>query len=142
MEDIISGVSKIDNAFQMYIVYSAYDQYDQLKPLFDQHGYAFLPTDGNKTFYVDGEALEELTTDQFYAIQAHEIAHFVLKHTGHYTEEQEKEADVAGVAILNKLGFKGAAKALEDRAIAAYGAENLSLKSKQLELLKQYLTTK
>lgn len=142
MEDIIQGTSKIDNTFKMLIVYPTYEKYDEMEPLFKQHGYAFLPTDGNKMFFVDGKALEDLSTDQFHAIQAHEIAHFVLKHQGHYTEDQEREADVAGVIILNKLGYSNASTTLEDRAIGLYGKDNLTLKTPQLTLLKTYLNTK
>jgi len=138
-QDIINGTSKIDSTFKMIIVYPTYAKYDQMESLFKQHGYAFLPADGTKTFYVDGQAIEKLSKDQFYAIQAHEIAHFVLKHKGHYTVDQEREADVAGVVILNKLGYKEAAKVLQQRAVHLYSKGKLTLKADQVKILQAYL---
>ena len=94
-----------------------------------------------KVMYIDGQAIEDLSKDQFYAIQAHEIAHHILKHKGHYTADQEREADVAGIAILQHLQYNLASKALEDRAIQSYGRTNLSLKPQQLALLKAYTSS-
>jgi len=138
-QDIIAGVSNIDKQFKMMIIYRSHPKYKHFEPFFKQHGYAFLQIPAN-TIWIDGQAIESLSKDQFLAIQAHEIAHSVLQHKGHYTAVQEREADVAGIAILNALKYDKASKILKDRAVQAYGQSNLTLHKQQLAKIKQYIT--
>ena len=127
MKGIISGKSKIDKSFKMFIVYPECGDYNTVfKPLFTSHGIGFL-IPGKKQMYIDGVQMENLTKDHFLAIQAHEISHYKLKHEGNYSEENELEADVEGYKILVDMNHKKAAQILRQRIKDFYGNKGLKM---------------
>lgn len=139
MKGIIGGKSKIDSSFKMFIVYPEYGDYNSVfKPIFNSHGIGFL-IPGKKQMYIDGPQMENLTKDHFYAIQAHEIAHYNLKHKGGYTEENELEADIEGYKILISKKYKKAAEILKQRILDFYGEEALKkIDESSMKYVKTY----
>lgn len=125
MEGIVAGKSEIDKSFKMFVIYADANDYNSVyKPIFNSHGLGFL-IPGKKQMYIDGEALEELTYDHLLAIQAHEIAHYRLKHKGSYSEKQELEADVEGYKILVDGNHDMAALILRQRIEDHYGKKGI-----------------
>lgn len=124
MKGVVASKSQIDSAFKLFVVYSDYEKYDVFLPLFNQHGHGFMEP-GKKNIWIDGESLENLTMDHLLAIQAHEIAHYKLKHKGEYSMKQEIEADVEGYKILKKLGHLDAAELLKARIKEMGGSKEL-----------------
>jgi len=124
MKGVVASKSQIDSAFKLFVVYSDYEKYDVFLPLFQSHGHGFMEP-GKKNIWIDGESLEDLTMDHLLAIQAHEIAHYRLKHRGEYSMKQEIEADVEGYKILNKLGHIEAAELLKARIKEIGGSKAL-----------------
>jgi len=127
MKGIVAGKSAIDKSFKMFVIYSDAENYSSVfKPIFDSHGLGFL-IPGKKQMYIDGESLEDLTYDHLLAIQAHEIAHYRLKHKGNYSEKQELEADVEGYKILVDGGHDMAAVILRQRIEDHYGKKGIKM---------------
>jgi hypothetical protein len=143
--DALQWNSIVDPAFKTQIIYpnnpafkKMYDNY--FKPL----GLAFLhfPT---MTVFIDGQEFikDGYTTSHIYAVEAHEIAHYILKHDmSAPSKEQEMAADVAGIQILNFLDHQVAKNLLITRFTSLYtgdySIEN-NLSPKEQELLKSYL---
>jgi len=76
------------------------DDYDDLKPYFDQYGYGFLIPE-KKLIVLDGEYLVKNPSSELLKfIEAHEIAHVLLGHTGPRNDEDELEADLGAYLLL------------------------------------------
>jgi len=118
MEDasVISYRSKIDNRFQIFVVYKEYEHYDTIKEMLDRCNDSIAALQVNTTnIYIDGESIEELTAEQMLAIEAHEIAHYQLKHPAGVSEDLEIEADLFAISLLELDGYFEAAKYLKQR---------------------------
>jgi len=118
MEDsaIISYRSKIDSQFQVFVVYKDYEKYDIIKEMLERCNGSLAALQVNTTnIYIDGEAIEELSADQMLAIEAHEIAHYRLKHPAGLSEDLEIEADLFAISLLELDGYFEAANYLKDR---------------------------
>lgn len=132
MKGIVAGKCEIDKSFKMFVVYADNENYDSVfSPIFKSHGLGFL-IPGKKQMYIDGESLEDLTYDHLLAIQAHEIAHFRLKHKGNYSEKQELEADVEGYKILIDRNYTEAAIILRQRIEDHYGKKGIKMLDEHL----------
>jgi phosphopantetheine adenylyltransferase/Zn-dependent peptidase ImmA (M78 family) len=83
------------------VAFKNYKNYFQLKPLFDEHGYGFYyPKD--KIIILNGERFVNSNLDfkDLKFVEAHEITHLLLGHTGPYSEEDEMDADLGAYILL------------------------------------------
>jgi phosphopantetheine adenylyltransferase len=83
------------------VAFKNYENYKILKPLFDKHGYGFYyPKD--KTIIINGEDFigTDLGFNDMKIVEAHEITHLFLGHTGPYSEEDEMDADLGAYILL------------------------------------------
>ena len=127
MKGLVAAKSKIDSSFKMFVLYSEHEKYaSDFAPIFKSHGLGFLMP-GKKEIYIDGEAFKGLSYDHLLAIQAHEIAHYRLKHRGTYSKKQELEADVEGHKILVDGNYTKAASILRKRIKDHYGQRGLKM---------------
>jgi phosphopantetheine adenylyltransferase len=88
------------------VAFKNYKNYFQLKPLFDEHGYGFYyPKD--KTIIINGEDFigTDLGFNDMKIVEAHEITHLLLGHTGPYSEEDEMDADLGAYILLKSKGL-------------------------------------
>jgi len=148
--DILSWDSVIDNDFSVFVIYPNHQSFNHLKGIyFKLFGVAFLDFE-SMSIFIDGQEIskEGYTPDHLYAIEAHEIAHFILQHDRKRqmpSIAEEKEADVAAIVILNFLNYHNAKDLLITRFQALYGADysiesNLSVEDQTK--LKAYLNKK
>ena len=127
MKGLVAGKSKIDSSFKMFVIYSDHKNYaSDFAPIFKSHGLGILMP-GKKEIYIDGEGLKGLSYDHLLAIQAHEIAHYRLKHRGTYSKKQELEADVEGHKILVDGNYTKGASILRKRIKDHYGKSGLKM---------------
>lgn len=89
------------------------DLYQNLIPQFQNLGYGFMIPDKN-VIIVDGEKLIEMggKPEIFKFIEAHEVAHILLGHSGPRDEEEEIEADLGAYLLLKKYGYVDSIKML------------------------------
>ena len=80
--------------------------YPQVKPFFDQYGFGFMAP-GKNLMIIDGEILvgEDNAKDILKFIEAHEVAHILLKHDGPRNENDEIEADLGAYLLLQDKGY-------------------------------------
>jgi Zn-dependent peptidase ImmA (M78 family) len=81
-----------------------------------------------------------------YAIEAHEIAHYILNHDIKTpSKEQEKEADIVAIEILNYLNHQKAKDLLIRRFEGLYTSDyslNNNLSKEDIKKVKTYLKRK
>lgn len=117
-EGIVSFGSRIDPSFTVIVIYKEYEMYstvrESLESLDNSVG-ALLP--GHGTIVIDGERVEKekLTDDHLLAIEAHEIAHERLGHSGKRNQSHEEEADKLAIEILDSISKEKAADLLRER---------------------------
>ena len=87
-------------------------RYDVIKPLFDICGFGFCETSSGCVF-IDGEV--KLTKDELKWVEAHELAHIMLKHTKDRNEADEIAADMFAIILLKDKGYHKAAQLVEDK---------------------------
>jgi ribosome-binding factor A len=88
------------------VAFKNYKNYSQLKPLFDEHGYGFYyPKD--KTIIINGEDFigTDLDFNDMKIVEAHEISHLILGHTGPYSKDDEMDADLGAYILLKSKGL-------------------------------------
>jgi phosphopantetheine adenylyltransferase/Zn-dependent peptidase ImmA (M78 family) len=88
------------------VVFKENENYPNLKPYFDEYGYGFYyPKD--KTIIIDGETFvdSDLNFNDLKFVEAHEIAHLLLGHTGPYSEDDEMDADLGAYILLTNKGL-------------------------------------
>jgi hypothetical protein len=134
-QDIIAFKSPIDENFEVIVVYSGYEKYPQIKSVLNavQENLAALIV-GETKILVDGESLLNVSSDQFKAIQAHEICHSILDHSG-ISEEYEIEADLTAIHLLLELGELEASRSLAERLLnqRRLNPQNVSLNERLCE---------
>jgi hypothetical protein len=143
-QDIIGFKSPIDENFDVIVIYSENEKYSQFKSFMNaaEENIAALLIGENKIL-VDGEALKEINLDQFKAVQAHEICHSILDHTG-VSEHDEIEADLTAIHLLLELGELEASRLLAERLLTQRGLnhQNVSLderlSKRSLKLFSEY----
>ena len=117
-EGIETFESRIDPSFTVIVIYKEYEMYstvrESLESLDNSVG-ALLP--GLGTIVIDGERVEKekLTDDHLLAIEAHEIAHERLGHSGKRNQSHEEEADKLAIEILDSISKEKAADLLRER---------------------------
>jgi len=134
-QDIIAFKSPIDENFDVVVIYSENEKYSQFRSILnaDRENIAALVI-GEKKILVDGESLKEINEDQFKAIQAHEICHSILDHSG-ISEEYEIEADLTAIHLLLELGEPEASRSLAERLLnqRRLNPQNVSLNERLCE---------
>ncbi len=80
--------------------------YQFFQPVFDEYGFGFVDTK-SKSVFIDG--MKGLSKDEMKWIEAHEIAHILLKHNGERNAVDEWEADSLAHRLLSGSGYKRAA---------------------------------
>lgn len=80
--------------------------YPQVKEYFDEYGYGFMVPNKNLVI-IDGEVLmDEGDTGILKFIEAHEVSHVLLNHSGPRDEREELEADLGAYVILTHYGYE------------------------------------
>lgn len=93
-------------------------RYDVLKPLFDICGFGFADTNTGCVF-IDGGI--KLTKDELKWVEAHEVAHILLKHTKDRNDSDELDADTLAYKLLSENGYDKAAQLVKDKSIERHG---------------------
>ena len=104
--DVLSYPSTFKPDTNILVVFKNYENYGDLKPLFDEHGYGFYyPKD--KTIILNGEDFIGTSSgaSDMKIVEAHEIAHLLLGHTGPYSEDDEMDADLGAYLLLKSKGL-------------------------------------
>jgi len=87
-------------------------RYEVMKPLFEMCGFGFAETSSGCVF-IDGEV--KLTKDELRWVEAHELAHIMLKHTKDRNDSDEKAADMFSIILLLDKGYSKAAQLVKDK---------------------------
>lgn len=104
--DITSFSSTFKPDVNITVIFKEHKNYKTLKPYFEEYGYGFYyPED--KTIFIDGEVFinSDLTLNDLKFVEAHEITHLLLRHTGPYSEEDEMDADLGAYILLKNKGL-------------------------------------
>jgi hypothetical protein len=93
--------SEFLNDVTVVVVFNEDPLYPQVKPFFDQYGFGFMAP-GKNLMIIDGEILvgEPDAKDILKFIEAHEVAHILLKHNGPRNERDEIDADMMELNLL------------------------------------------
>jgi hypothetical protein len=85
------------------LIFKENSEYENIKKLFDLYGFGFYSPD-YKTIIIDGEIFQEseLDIDDLRFIEAHEISHLLLNHTGEKNDSDEIDADLGAYIILKR----------------------------------------
>lgn len=104
------------------VVFNDDPLYSEVKPFFDQYGFGFMAP-GKNLMIIDGEILVGQTKakDILKFIEAHEVAHIMLKHDGPRNERDEIDADLMALNLLVKKGYIDSIKILLDKFQERHG---------------------
>jgi phosphopantetheine adenylyltransferase/Zn-dependent peptidase ImmA (M78 family) len=100
-EDMIAYPSTFKPDPNILVVFKENKNYKDLKSLFNEYGYGFYSPE-DKTIILNGERFINSNLDfrDFKFVEAHEITHLLLGHTGPYSEEDEMDADLGAYILL------------------------------------------
>ena len=93
-------------------------RYEVMKPLFEICGFGFAETSSGCVF-IDGEV--KLTKDELKWVEAHEVAHILLKHKKERNDLDEIEADTKAINLLTERGYTKAAELISKHSIERHG---------------------
>ena len=94
-------------------------RYEVMKPLFEECGFGFAETSSGCVF-IDSEV--KLTKDELRWVEAHEVAHIILKHKmGDRNTEDEFMADVYAHRLLLEKGYIKSAELISKHSIERHG---------------------
>lgn len=97
--------------------------YHELEKYFKIYGYGFMVPNKNLVI-IDGEKILELDGEGVLKfIEAHEISHILLNHSGPRSEEEELDADLGAYILLKKNGYEDSIKILLDNFEDRHGIE-------------------
>jgi len=105
-EDAISYPSTFKPGTNITVIFKENPNYETLKPYFKEYGYGFYyPED--KTIFLDGEVFvnSNLNFSDLKFVEAHEVTHLLLGHTGPYSEDDEMDADLGAYILLKNKGI-------------------------------------
>jgi len=143
--DSLQWQSIIDKRFTTQVIYPNHPSFKKMYDnYFKVYGLAFLHFKAMNIF-IDGQELlkDGYTPSHIYAIEAHEIAHYILQHDKDSPSiEQEKSADVAAIQILEFLKHYEAKELLIRRFTLLYKCDPNKddiLSPKEKEMLISYL---
>ncbi len=89
-------------------------RYEVIKPLFEICGFGFAETSSGCIF-IDGEV--KLTKDELRWVEAHEVAHILLKHTKDRNDKDEYDADNLAHTLLVNAGYNKSAKLVREHSL-------------------------
>jgi hypothetical protein len=103
-QDIISYKSIFLDDVNISVIFKENENYDMMTRLFDKYGFGFYYPK-TKTIMIDGELFvdTDLTFDDLRFVEAHEVSHLILDHTGGIRyDEDEIDADLMAYLLLKK----------------------------------------
>jgi Zn-dependent peptidase ImmA (M78 family) len=106
-QDIITYSSVFLDDVNISIIFKENENYDMMTKLFDKYGFGFYYPK-SKTIMIDGELFvdTDLTFDDLRFVEAHEVSHLLLGHTGEVRyDEDEIDADLMAYLLLKKQGL-------------------------------------
>ena len=106
------------------VVFNDDPLYSQVKEFFKQYGFGFM-VPGQNLMIIDGEILvgEDNAKDILKFIEAHEVAHILLKHDGPRNERDEIDADMMALNLLIGKKYDKSIKILLDKFEERHGVE-------------------
>jgi Zn-dependent peptidase ImmA (M78 family) len=116
--------SEFLNDVSVVVVFNDDQLYSQVKGFFKEYGFGFM-VPGQNLMIIDGEILvgEPNAKDILKFIEAHEVAHILLKHDGPRNEKDEIDADMMALNLLVKKGYDKSIKILLDKFQERHGVE-------------------
>ena len=98
---LISFKSDFLTDININVVFKGDKNYMFLKEIFNEYGFGFLSPD-TKTIIIDGEIFvhENMSFNDLKYVEAHEVAHIILNHTGDRNDKDEIEADLGAYILL------------------------------------------
>jgi hypothetical protein len=123
-ESQIEYRSEFLNDVTVVVVFNDDPLYSQVKGFFEQYGFGFM-VPGQNLMIIDGEILvgEPDAKDILKFIEAHEVAHIILKHDGPRNEKDEIDADLMALNLLIEKGYDKSIKILLDKFQERHGVE-------------------
>ena len=106
-QDIISYPSVFVDDVTITVIFKENENYNMMTRLFDKYGFGFYYPK-TKTIMIDGELFvdTDLTFDDLRFVEAHEVSHLLLGHTGGIRyDEDEIDADLMAYILLTKNKF-------------------------------------
>jgi hypothetical protein len=124
IETQIEYRSEFLNDVSVVVVFNDDPLYSQVKGFFEQYGFGFM-VPGQNLMIIDGEILvgEPDAKDILKFIEAHEVAHILLKHDGPRNERDEIDADMMALKLLVEKGYDKSIKILLDKFQERHGVE-------------------
>lgn len=124
METQLEYRSEFLNDVTVVVVFNDDPLYSQVKGFFEQYGFGFM-VPGQNLMIIDGEILvgEPEAKDILKFIEAHEVAHIILKHDGPRNEKDEIDADMMALNLLIEKGYDKSIKILLDKFQERHGVE-------------------
>jgi Zn-dependent peptidase ImmA (M78 family) len=92
--------SEFHKGVMVAVVDSLDYQYQVLSPLFSEYGYGFVAPD-QKLIFIDGNQHKSI----YKIVEAHEVSHIIMNHTGIKGPNDEAEADSLAMVLLRKYGY-------------------------------------
>lgn len=116
--------SEFLNDVTVVVVFNDDPLYSQVKGFFEEYGFGFM-VPGQNLMIIDGEILvgEPDAKDILKFIEAHEVAHIILKHDGPRNEKDEIDADMMALNLLIDKGYDKSIKILLDKFQERHGVE-------------------
>jgi Zn-dependent peptidase ImmA (M78 family) len=108
--------SEFQKGVMVAVVKPADPQYQALAPLFIKYGYGFAMPD-QKLIFIDGSYVDSIQT----IVEAHEVGHIVLGHTGINGPNDEADADGWAIRKLQKHGYIDEANKLIEQYKSRHG---------------------
>jgi len=105
-DDLLAFPSTFKSDTNILVVFKENENYPNLKPLFDEYGYGFYHPE-SKTIILNGEDFigTDLDFNDMKFVEAHEVTHLLLGHTGPYSEDDEMDADLGAYILLKDKGL-------------------------------------
>ena len=91
-------------------------QYQVLAPLFSEYGYGFVAPD-HKLIFIDATYIDSIQK----MVEAHEVGHIALGHTGINGPNDEADADSWAIRKLKKHGYIDEANELIEQYKSRHG---------------------
>ena len=116
--------SEFLNDVTVVVVFNDDPLYSQVKGFFEEYGFGFM-VPGQNLMIIDGEILvgEPDAKDILKFIEAHEVAHIILKHDGPRNERDEIDADLMALNLLIGKGYDKSIKILLDKFQERHGVD-------------------
>jgi len=118
--------SEFHKGVMVAVVDSLDYQYQVLSPLFSEYGYGFVAPD-QKLIFIDGTYQDIIQK----IVEAHEVSHIIMGHTGIKGPNDEVEADGLAIILLRKYGYHDASNRLIREFKSRHGYSFYHIKNKQ-----------